>query len=45
MRYKMDFYEFVEKIYGLSFYEFHFKINDYQRKAIEIDYKNRGYKK
>ncbi len=40
----MDFFEFVEKIYNLTFCEYYFEITESQRSAIRCDYKNRGYK-
>ena len=37
---KPTFYEFVKNIYGLDYAQYQ-ELNDYQKKAAEIDYENR----
>ena len=37
---KPTFYEFIKMIYGMTIDEFE-ELNDYQKKAAEIDYENR----
>lgn len=40
---KMNYTEFIELIYGMSVDQY-YDLNEFQKEAIRIDYKERGYK-